>query len=58
MMICDCDERIGIDVDSYKLFESLKMFFENQVDQGIFNEIEVEKPFYIGYSKQGGEMVC
>lgn len=49
MISCDCDERIGIKIDSWKQFEELKEFFEEQVKKGIFIEIPVEKPYYIGY---------
>lgn len=31
MISCDCDERIGIKIDSWKQFEELKEFFEEQV---------------------------
>lgn len=53
---CDCDERIGIKINSWKQFEELKAFFEEQVEEGIFVEIPVEKPYYIGYSSDGKEM--
>ena len=29
-MKCDCSERIGIEINSMKLFEDLKKFFEEQ----------------------------
>ena len=56
MKQCDCDERIGIDINSWKQFEELKDFFEGQVKKGIFVEIPVEKPYYIGYCDHGEAM--
>jgi hypothetical protein len=47
---CDCDERIGIEIDSFRLFDELRSFFEAQVKAGVYKDIPVEKPFYIGYS--------
>ena len=47
MKQCDCCERIGVEVNSIKLFEELKHFFEDQVEQGIFSETKVKEPFYV-----------
>ncbi|PJI08714.1 MULTISPECIES: hypothetical protein [Clostridium] len=43
---CDCNERVGVKVDSMKLFEELKEFFNEQAENEIFKEEEVTKPFY------------
>ena len=56
MISCDCDERIGIKINSWKQFEESKEFFEEQVKKGIFIEIPVEKPYYIGYDVDGTAM--
>ena len=48
MKCCDCDERIGIKINSWKQFEELKSFFEEQVEKGIFVEKCEKKPYYIG----------
>lgn len=56
MTKCDCNERIGIKINSWKQFEELKDFFKEQVEKGYFVEIPVEKPYYIGYSANGNEM--
>lgn len=56
MTRCDCDERIGIEINSWKQFEELKVFFEKQVAKGLFVEVSVEKPYYIGYSIDGKAM--
>ena len=50
-MKCDCAERIGIEINSYKFFIELKEFFEGQVQKGIFEDVPVEEPYYIGYSE-------
>jgi len=56
MIKCDCKERIGTKINSWKQFEELKVFFDVQVKAGIFVEIPVEKPYYIGYSYDGKAM--
>lgn len=49
MKQCDCDERIGIEINSYQLFQELKKFFEEQVRNGIFLDIPVKLPYFCGY---------
>lgn len=49
MMQCDCSERVGVEVNSIKLFKELKDFFQEQITKGIFIEVPVEIPHYIGY---------
>ena len=56
MTKCDCNERIGIKINSYKQFEELKDFFEEQVEKGLFIEIPAERPYYTGYSVNGNTM--
>lgn len=53
---CDCDERIGIKINSWKQFEELKGFFEEQVKKGLFVDVPVEKEYYAGHSGTGKEM--
>lgn len=53
MIRCDCDERIGVKINSWKQFEELKSFFDNQVKNGMFIEIPVKKPYYVGYGVDG-----
>lgn len=43
---CDCEERVGVEINSMALFEELKEFFSRQVGLGIFQDIPVKKPFY------------
>ena len=50
MKYCDCDERIGVEINSYQLFIKLKSFFEEQTEKGFFVEIPVEKPYFQGYN--------
>lgn len=47
---CDCKERNEIEINSVKLFNELNEFFSNQVEKGLFSEIEVLSPYYSGYS--------
>lgn len=53
MKKCDCDERIGININTIKEYEALKSFFDEQVEKGIFIEIPVEKPHYVGNDMKG-----
>ena len=49
-MDCDCNERIGIKINSYDLFIELKNYFEEQTEKGIFKDVPVEKPYFQGYN--------
>ena len=53
MCNCDCNERTDIVIRSLAEFDSLKKFFDSQVENGIFVEVKVEKPYYIGYGSLG-----
>lgn len=53
MINCDCNERFSIDINSIILFKEMKYYFQEQVDQGIFVEVPVEIPHYIGYDING-----
>lgn len=46
-LMCDCDKRFEVDINSQKLFFQLKKFFESQVKNGIFVEDEKKEPFYV-----------
>lgn len=48
MSICDCNERVGIEINSQKQFEDLENFFLIQSKNGIFEDIQIKKPYYIG----------
>lgn len=56
MKRCDCDERIGIKINSWKQFEELKDFFDEQVKKGLFIEVPVDRPYYVGRSANGKAM--
>lgn len=43
---CDCNERIGLSINSIKLFEEIKTFFEYQTTAKIFEEIKPNIPYY------------
>lgn len=55
-MSCDCEERIGVEINSYQQFEELKNFFNEQIENGTFAEIKVEKPHYVWNDEKGNEM--
>ena len=44
----DCSERYNAKINTYKAFSDIKSFFELKVEKGIFSEIEVKHPYYIG----------
>lgn len=48
MSICDCNERVGLEINTQKKFEDLKSFFTQQVNKGIFKAVQIESPYYIG----------
>lgn len=56
MIQCDCDKRIGIDINSYLLFEELEAYFEEQVKKKIFKEIPVTQPYFCGYNLKSEEV--
>ena len=43
---CDCEKRVGIKVDSIKLFKQLVDFFSEQLKNGIFEEDLNKEPYY------------
>lgn len=45
-LVCDCDERIGLSINSVKLFDELKNFFESQISAKIFEELKPNTPYY------------
>ena len=53
MKSCDCHERIGTKILSYKQFIELKDFFEGQVARGIFADVPVERPYFVSYGING-----
>ena len=51
MMKCDCDERVGIQINSMAMFEELQEFFSKQTEDGIFQKEEPSRPFYVWKSR-------
>ena len=49
---CDCENRIGIEINSHKLFLEIKEFFETEVKKGIFVEEKDKKPYYVWKSNE------
>lgn len=45
-------ERVGIKVDTIALFSELKNFFNEQVEKGIFTDVPVTVPYYIGIGEK------
>lgn len=39
MINCDCNERVGVEINSWQQFKELKYFFEKQVDDKIFSDL-------------------
>lgn len=54
---CDCCERIGLEINSIKVFEKLRDFFNDQVQMGIFIEVEVVAPYYVWVSEEQNNVV-
>jgi len=48
---CECEERYECKINTQALFSEIKEFFNEQVNAGIYKDIPVRIPFYIGYSK-------
>ena len=45
---CECSVRVGTKINSYDLFLEIKDFFEKNTEAGIFADVPVKEPFYIG----------
>lgn len=48
---CECAERYEAKIDSWKLFQEIKEFFEGQVALAVYEDVPVEKPSYVFISK-------
>ena len=56
LMGCDCQDRHGVEINSYDLFVELKEYFDEQKELGIFSEVKADKPYFIGYNYDGSAM--
>lgn len=43
---CECSERHEAEINDYKLFEEIKLFFDSEVNEGIYKCIKVETPYH------------
>ncbi len=48
--MCECSERYETKIDTWKLFEEIKSYFEEQVSLGVYEDISVTEPYYVGQS--------
>jgi len=48
---CDCTRVEEQKITSIKQFKDLELFFNQEVENGIFKEIKVTEPYYIGHGK-------
>ncbi|MGY3733134.1 hypothetical protein GHI93_02755 [Lactococcus hircilactis] len=46
-MVCDCEERRGVKIDSERNFLEYKSFFEKKVRRNLFKDVEVKLPYHI-----------
>ncbi len=54
---CDCDERIGIEINSFELYEELRKIFLNIKSKKVcFCDIPVESPYFCGYGLKPEEV--
>lgn len=47
-IVCDCNERIGTTIDSIKMENYIKKWSSENLEKGIFKELEVSTPYYVG----------
>jgi len=53
---CDCGERVGTKIQSQKLFDEMRSFFDGNVSNGIFEEISTGRrgqEFYFEETDEG-----
>lgn len=44
---CECCVRYEADINSLKVFEEIKVFFDKQVNNGTFVEEQIKEPYYV-----------
>lgn len=47
MIKCDCSSLKETEINSYKLFEELKMYFNKKVEENVFQDVAVKRPLQI-----------
>lgn len=50
---CECAERYEAKIDTWKLYQEIKDFFVSQTELGVYEDIPVTKPYFIGHSSTG-----
>jgi len=48
---CECADRHETKIDTWKLYQEIKDYFESQVELGIYENVPVSKPYCVGRSK-------
>jgi len=49
---CQCLNKNEMMISTYQEFIEMKNFFQEQISSGVFEEIDVKQPYYIGYSRR------
>ncbi|MDD8048712.1 MAG: hypothetical protein PHH04_03810 [Thomasclavelia sp.] len=52
MSICNCNKRNGMEINTKKEFEDLKTYFTQQLCDGIFEDIQIVSPYYVGINEK------
>ncbi len=48
---CECIQRHEINISSWAIMEEMKIYFDEQVSLGIYEELTVKEPYFIGKSE-------
>lgn len=52
---CECNQLHETEINSWDLFQEIKTYFLKKEEEGLYENIPVTKPYYIGYSNISGE---
>lgn len=52
---CECRQLHETEINSWDLFQDITDYFEKKENDGLYEDIPVTKPYYIGYSHISGE---
>jgi acetone carboxylase gamma subunit len=52
---CECNELHEIEINTWNLFQEIKLYFEEKKLQGVYEDITIKNPYYIGHSDISGE---
>lgn len=56
-IVCDCDERVGTDIDSIKMLDYINEWINKNLEEGVFEELEVSIPFAIDIGKNESQTI-